>query len=69
VAVLMSAILFAVALVLYLPVILAPEQWGGDMIGLASIAIAVTTTAIVVAISGLTALRSRLRRAHGGSRC
>jgi hypothetical protein len=62
----LAALLFAVALALYLPVLWAPGKHGGDMIGLAYILIALVTTAAVVlgsATAGLVLwLRHRARR-------
>ena len=62
----LAALLFLAALVLYLPMLVAPGKHGGDMIGLAFILIALDTTAGVVlgsAIAGLVLwLRFRARR-------
>jgi hypothetical protein len=61
----LSSLLLASALLLYLPVIWAPGQWGGDMIGLAFVAISGVTTAVVLIVSAATALHSWLRRRRG----
>jgi hypothetical protein len=61
-SVVLAALLLAAALVLYVPVLWAPGRWGGDMIGLAVIAISGATTGVVLVVSGLTALYSWFRR-------
>jgi hypothetical protein len=64
-SVVLAALLLAVALVLYAPVLWAPGRWGGDMIGLAVIAISATTTGVVLIVSGLTAVGFWLRAPRG----
>jgi len=58
----LSLLLLLVAVWLYVPVVWSPGRWGGDMIGLAFIAISGVTTAVVLVASGLMALVSWMRR-------
>src|SRR5262245_33574961 len=46
-ALILAAVLFAAAVVLYLPILWAPGKQGGDMIGLAYILISLVTTGAV----------------------
>jgi hypothetical protein len=58
----LAALLFATSLALYGPVVLAPGQWGGDMIALAFLAMSGATTAVILILSGMTALIVWLQR-------
>jgi len=57
----LSSLLLLAALWLYVPVVWSPARWGGDMIGLAFIAISGVTTAAVLVASSLMALLSWVR--------
>jgi hypothetical protein len=57
----LAALLFAAALVLYVPVLWAPGKRGGDMIGLGYILISLVTTAVVLFISATAGLVLWLR--------
>jgi hypothetical protein len=67
-SVVLSSLLLGAALWLYVPVLWSPGRWGGDMIGLAFIAISGVTTATVLVASGLTALVSWMRRRRDADR-
>ena len=58
----LAALLLATSLALYGPVVLAPRQWGGDMIALAFLAMSGATTAVILILSGVTALIVWLQR-------
>jgi hypothetical protein len=66
VALTLSVLLLLAAMVLYLPMLWAPAARGGDMIGLAFLAISATTTVALLVGSGVALvilwLRARSRR-------
>lgn len=61
----LSSLLLLAALWLYVPVLWSPGRWGGDMIGLAFVAISGVTTAAVLVASALAALIIWMRRRRG----
>lgn len=56
VSLVLAAGLVTICLALYVPVLWAPGEWGGDMIALAFLAMSGATMGIVIVTSGLTAL-------------
>jgi hypothetical protein len=58
----LSAILLAVAVALYVPVIWRPSRWAGDMIGLAIVLVCGVKVASVVVVTAATALLSWRQR-------
>lgn len=64
-----AAGILALSLVLYVPILSEPDRWGGDMIGLAFLAMSGGMLAVVVVASGLSALAGWLRRPRLASGC
>ena len=62
----LAAFLVATSLVLYTPVLWAPERWGGDMIALAFLAMSGITMGLVFVLSASTALALWLQRKRRG---
>jgi hypothetical protein len=67
VSLIVAGIVSAVSLMLYVPVLSAQGQWGGDMIALAFLAMSGAVVVVVVVASGVGALVHRRSRMSDGS--
>lgn len=63
-----AALVGVLSLVLYVPVLWAPGQWGGDMIALGFLAMSGATTALVLVASALIAVALWLQRKRSPAR-